>query len=185
MGRSHTERLALELASTVRALAACADEKWCESVFLAAFCDGESVEKGAISINPARVAISGELVRVDLHSLDEMPSRLNLGNLLVRELEPFIIGVGEVRVVWHEPFESLVVFRGDPSLVARDHEITPEMIEAGYFAFCKYDSRFEFLEDAVVRIYRAMRNAIKSEARVSVPAPGSRSQDRVQGLTRG
>lgn len=35
-------------------------------------------------------------------------------------------------------------------------EITPEMIEAGTSEFWAFDERFEFAEEAVVRIYRAM-----------------------------
>jgi hypothetical protein len=128
VGRSHAEQLALELANTIRILAVCAEENWCESISLPrGFMESESVESGAILIGAIRSTELGELARVDLHLLDGMPVRLHLGNLLVRETEPFIIGVGEVRVVWHEPFESLVVLRGNPFLVAGNHKKTPEI----------------------------------------------------------
>ncbi len=36
-------------------------------------------------------------------------------------------------------------------------EITPEMIQAGAEAFTEYDSRFEDVKTAAVRVYLAMR----------------------------
>ena len=38
-------------------------------------------------------------------------------------------------------------------------EVTREMIDAGMDALLKYDSRFDDLDEAVIQIWRAMKNA--------------------------
>lgn len=38
-------------------------------------------------------------------------------------------------------------------------KITPEMIAAGGDAFCSYDSRWDDVEDVVIRIWLAMKRA--------------------------
>lgn len=50
-------------------------------------------------------------------------------------------------------------------------EVTPEMIEAGAAELADYDERFEFREDAVMRIFLAM-----CDARTVSPMPED-SQD--------
>jgi len=40
-----------------------------------------------------------------------------------------------------------------------ENEITPKMLDAGLGEFHTYDSRFDFPEEVVTKIYRAMRRA--------------------------
>lgn len=40
-------------------------------------------------------------------------------------------------------------------------EVTPEMVAAGVLSFSEYDCRFERPEELVVRVYCAMREALK------------------------
>jgi len=43
-------------------------------------------------------------------------------------------------------------------------EITPEMMEAGEYAFAAYDHRFELMEDAVHRVWVAMERVRRRSA---------------------
>ena len=45
------------------------------------------------------MAILGELSRIDCHLCDDVALLDHVCDLFVREAEPFIIGVGEVRVI--------------------------------------------------------------------------------------
>ncbi len=55
------------------------------------------------------VAVLGELSRIDRHLLDDVALLDHVCDLFVGEVEPFIIGVGEVRVIRDEPFKLLIV----------------------------------------------------------------------------
>jgi hypothetical protein len=57
------------------------------------------------------VAILGELIRIDCHLCDDEALLADVGDLFVREGDPFIVGVGEVRVIRDEPFKLLIVGR--------------------------------------------------------------------------
>ena len=57
------------------------------------------------------VAILGELSRIDCHLRDDVALLDQVRDLFVREAEPLIMGVGEVRVIRDQPFELLVVGR--------------------------------------------------------------------------
>ena len=155
---SPADRRAIELADTIRALAVCADDKWCSSVLLHPdFGDDEKVEVGSVIINNRAVAEAGEVVRVECYLFEDVAACRELCRLLIRDIEPFIIGVGEVRVVWNEALKLLVVFRLNPSLVSRGHEVTPEMIDAGLAHLLRFHRERDDDEDVVTRLYRAMR----------------------------
>jgi hypothetical protein len=47
----------------------------------------------------------------------------------------------------------------DSDVTGRDEEPTRKMIDAGMCALLKYDSRFDGLDEAVIQIWRAMKNA--------------------------
>ena len=101
-----------ELAGAVRSAAFVAEKMWGSRIALPrGFFDQESVECGKVTLAPCAVAEPGELVRIDDHLLDDMPTRLRFQKALSREIEPFIIGVGEVRVVRKDGFDGLVVVR--------------------------------------------------------------------------
>jgi hypothetical protein len=104
-------RLASELAARIRSAAFVADDRWCSELFLpSGFFDKKSIERGLIPLSSCAVTEPGELARIDDHCLNGMPSRLLLRELLIREIEPFIIGIGEVRVTTKDAFDGLVVF---------------------------------------------------------------------------
>ena len=104
-----------EVADTARHLIRRHAPGWCATMsLLAPLDDREGSSEGAIGIDPASAAVRGELLRIDDHLLDCDAVRLVVRNLLRRDLEPFIEGVGEVWVAWGEPFESIVVLAGKP-----------------------------------------------------------------------
>jgi hypothetical protein len=118
-------RLASELAARVRSAAFVAEQKWGSVIYLPlGFLDEKSIECGKVTLAPRAVTESGEVVRIDDHLLDGMPARLFLQEMLLREIEPFIIGIGEVRVVRKNPTDDLIVLRteeGDPGF---NHGVT-------------------------------------------------------------
>jgi hypothetical protein len=58
----------------------------------------EAVENVDVVTGIRRAAVSGELARIDFDLLDSEPLAAALRGLLRAEIEPFIIGVGHVRV---------------------------------------------------------------------------------------
>ena len=46
-------------------------------------------------------------------------------------------------------------------------EVTPEMVSAGKSALLEYDDDYEFAEDAVVRVYLAMRSIERKKRKQS------------------
>lgn len=77
-----------------------------EGLFL---CKTQKVER--ILSYPSRNTVAAELVRIDLDFLDEITDTSALKLLLRKELEPFIIGVGEIRAI--ESAKGLIVARMD------------------------------------------------------------------------
>jgi hypothetical protein len=101
-----------ELAASIRSAAFVAEKMWGSRIALPrGFFDQESVECGKVTLAPCAVAEPGELVRIDDHLLDDMPARLCFEKTLSREIEPFIVGVGEVRVIRKNGFDGLIVVR--------------------------------------------------------------------------
>jgi hypothetical protein len=113
---------ASQVAATARAIALSADERWCSSILLPSgmgICAG--FEGGGIVIGTRAVAVPGEIVRVDFHLNDDLPATHRIRDLLIRELEPFIIGIGNVRVIWEETSKRLIVRLREPRDVTIDH----------------------------------------------------------------
>lgn len=92
-----------QLASSIRAAGLIAvsqpfANRWCESIFVPqGFFDNESAQC-RVCFAPARIQEPGELVRIDFDLDDDMSDISQIATLLRMELEPFIIGVGQVRV---------------------------------------------------------------------------------------
>src|ERR1700731_1597093 len=96
------ESAAQRLAAIVRIAAkvAASDEfggKWCESITVpGAFFDGVIPQTHNVCVCPARVKEAGELVRVDWDFPGVSSSLDEFSNLLLLEIQPFIIGCGYV-----------------------------------------------------------------------------------------
>ena len=99
-----------DLPVIARSLISASSPGWCASLSLEPFLgDGESCAGVAIGIDPAGAAVSGELLRVNGHLLDDDVIRLEVFDFLRRELEPLIEGIGQVRVIRGEELEGFVV----------------------------------------------------------------------------
>jgi hypothetical protein len=87
--------------------------KWCESMTaFGGFFDGTIPESYSVCHCPSRVEIPGELVRINWNP-KHLPARLlELSDLVRLEIEPFIIGVGNV-VVENIPEGGVIVRRQD------------------------------------------------------------------------
>jgi hypothetical protein len=163
--RRRVEALASQVASITRAAAYTATPEWVSSVVCAVgLLDSEISQPIMVALVPARVAIPGELVRVDLNIPTGMPETLEVQFLLHLEIEPFIVGVGKV-VVDDAPNGIIVrrvdAWENDGCHIKAPVEVTAEMIEAGANEYISYDARFEDLGDAVLRIWKSM-NAAKT-----------------------
>src|SRR5438094_152557 len=82
--------------------------------FFAIESDDVSAERCVIGFDPARLAKRGELLRIYDDPIHDETARFRFRYLLRRVLEPFVVGVGEIRVVWGEPFESIVILPPNP-----------------------------------------------------------------------
>jgi hypothetical protein len=105
----HTVRRASELAARIRTAALVSEKKWSCVIYLPRNFFDESIECGKIILSPCAVTELGEVARIDDHLLDGMAVRLFLQEMLSREIEPFIIGVGKVRVIRKHPFDGLII----------------------------------------------------------------------------
>lgn len=86
--------------------------EWGCSIFVPhSFLKSEVVESLNVGAGVSRRAIPSELVRVNLDGIADIPFADIIRTLLRREIEPFIIGVGEV-IVEDEP-EGLVIGLGN------------------------------------------------------------------------
>jgi hypothetical protein len=113
-----------QIASALRAVACCATSDWSMLPRLpAVFLDGQvghSPAVGAMRVRPAEVA---ELVRLDFHLDNLVASHCETVSLLRLELEPFIIGVGKVRV--RDSTEGIVVALADDRQAKDWHVVDP------------------------------------------------------------
>lgn len=103
-----------QLASSIRADAwsAADTEGWGRSIFVPhSLLVSEVFETVQVAVVPCRVAVPGELVRVHIDRLALMPHADVIRAHLKREIEPFIIGVGEVTI--EQTPEGFVVMRGN------------------------------------------------------------------------
>lgn len=84
---------------------------------------GEGPKIVEIVICPCRPTMRGELVRLDLNPLDGVTDHHQWHRLLILEIEPFIMGVGQVR--GHETPEGIVIVKLDQWLDEGSHDIRP------------------------------------------------------------
>jgi hypothetical protein len=113
--RTSHDQIVEEVAETARALCAAPGARYCSTIFFVVESNSEAAERSVIGFDPARFAPRGELLRIDDHLIDGDAARLQFRYLLRRQLEPFIIGVGQIRVVWGEGFEGVVILPFDPN----------------------------------------------------------------------
>lgn len=126
MDDAATVRLISGLAERLRSAASVAEDKWSSLISVPlGFFDAESIQCGKIALSPCAVTEPGEVVRLDDHVFDGMPFRLRLQQALTREIEPFIIGVGEVRMVRKDSFDGLIVLRTKVAEAGLDHVEVP------------------------------------------------------------
>lgn len=108
---------------------------WGRSVFVPhSLLVSEAFEEVKVGVSPYRPEVLGELIRVHLDGIADVPTAAIIRSYLRGEIEPFIIGVGEVAV--DDTAEGIVIRltdRGDElgGHNVRSSEITPEMIAAG------------------------------------------------------
>jgi hypothetical protein len=113
-----------------------------------------------VSVMGIPIAVPGELVRVNLNMPTGMSLTSDVQLLLNLEIEPFIVGVGKVKV--DNTPNGIVVRRVDARKDNNRHieapvEITLEMIKAGVKEFLESRSLLtEEPQDAVEAIFRAM-----------------------------
>ena len=90
------------------------------------------------SSRPLRLTVPGELVRIDFDLFGIVPGQHDLTHLLVLEIEPFVIGVGEARV---ENTREGVVIRGADSRIVDDvkHDVHLAKPETGQPRLYKAD----------------------------------------------
>jgi hypothetical protein len=104
-----------------------AGEGWATSVFAShAFVMSELPETLKVGAGPCRPEESGELVRLDFDIFDGVPALGELVALLAREIEPFIIGVGEVLV--YETPKGLKVILLDGGKTDRSHKTSARCV---------------------------------------------------------
>lgn len=85
----------------------------------------EVIEPVQVGAGPYRFKEPGELARVNIYGLADVPHANILKRSLVRELEPFVIGVGEITI--DDLPEGLIVRRRDGGGEHDSHEIIPSM----------------------------------------------------------
>jgi hypothetical protein len=109
-----------ELAPGLVALASIEDDEWCRSVlFPFGFFEREIVEAVKVAGGIRRVAIPGELVRIDFN-VNGLPSAtVNLRHILRAEILPLSKGLG---YVVDDCPEGLVIRRDDQRHTRGDHE---------------------------------------------------------------
>jgi hypothetical protein len=155
MGKDGLSVAISSLASRVRAVACSADNKWCSEIVLTSgFCDEKNTEYGLFSLMIKRVLLDGELVHIDTHLIKDDLERFSICDQVSREIEPFIIGVGEVKAAVNDNSGSLVICRGE-----RDVEISIPMAAAGVAVLDEYEDTPIFDERLVARIFSAMVRA--------------------------
>ncbi len=111
-----------QIASIARVGARGATAEWITSISIlpASYCGGKIPQTVECVICPDRRAVPGELVRLDLNIPHSMSRHGELQRLLCLEIEPFIMGVGNVRV--KEATKGIVVLRLNEGLKNVGHD---------------------------------------------------------------
>lgn len=151
-----------QIASAIRTAAACATPEWAQSLLVAPVFDKSEIPKPLdIASCAYRVTVPGELVRLDFYPNDLAAVTLDYRRFIRAEIEPFIIGVGNV--VAEDTAEGIIVFSREKRDSA-SHDITPAMIAAGSAALEAFPA-IDLWEgwisssDVVQAVYSAMRSS--------------------------
>lgn len=109
------EALDSDLVATALVLVRGRDEGLCSTLALLPVSDGRKGGQACdVVIDPARVAMRGEVLRVYDGCSNSVSERLHFRDLLSRDLLPSIVGWGKCRVVWEEFTECRVILPGNP-----------------------------------------------------------------------
>jgi hypothetical protein len=111
-----------QIAGIARTGARGATAEWVTSISIlpTSYGGGKVPQTVECVICPDRSAVPNELVRLDLNIPDFIPSHSELKRILCLEIEPFIIGAGNVRV--KETAKGIVVLRLDAGLKDIGHD---------------------------------------------------------------
>jgi hypothetical protein len=117
---SRMEDIAKGLASVGRGAACAATPDWARSITLTTSLFGsELLKRVECTSMPCRVAVLGELVRIDFDFNVIVSTKNDLAHLLRLEIEPFIIGVGEVRV--EDAPKGVIIRKADLGIMNNRH----------------------------------------------------------------
>ena len=114
--RTQIEELAKEVAAVAKALAhGGTSELFCPRIWPTPVDeDRVGLPSYSIVIDTARVTERGESVRINDDLLESDALRFQFRDHIRLEIEPFIEGVGQVRVLWGESFDGIVVILNKP-----------------------------------------------------------------------
>lgn len=127
----HLEGIAHQIAREARIAANCAQPGWAYSVSVpSALFVREVKQTQAVASYATRSDVPNELVRIDLDLHDIKTDLVALKLLLRMELEPFIIGVGQVRT--RETAKGLMVLRAEErqEILLAHHDDSPQLVGA-------------------------------------------------------
>lgn len=109
-----TACLAKEVAAIARIGLPGPHDRYCSALYVPSPGVSESRDAVVAWLLTVRRTPRRELIRIKGEFLDAPSDRLVFGDLLRREIEPFIEGVGQVRVAWDESLRALVVLAAAP-----------------------------------------------------------------------
>ena len=110
----------------MRALALPADEKQASLNWLpASFGKGEVSKCGDVTVTICVFTEPCELTRIDDRLFGDITARRYLRDFLIREIDPFIISIGKVRVGANDSFDGLIVLRSNPRNISCTHGDAP------------------------------------------------------------
>ncbi len=110
------EELAKEVATVAKALAhGGTSEIFCPRISPTPIdVDRVGLPSYSIVIDTARVTERGESLRINDDLLESDALRFQFRDHIRLELEPFVEGIGQVRVLWGESFDGVVVILNEP-----------------------------------------------------------------------
>ena len=113
-----------DIVATAVALISCVSDGLFSTIALLPISgDRKGVETCHVVIDPCRVAVRGEVLRVYDRRGDCLSDRSQCSDLLLRELLPRIVGRGEYKIVWEELTECWVILPGDPNDDSTCHDL--------------------------------------------------------------
>jgi hypothetical protein len=114
-----------DIAETVAALIRTADNNSCAVLSLVDGAINGKCAKGCeIVVQPDCVAVSGELLWIDDHLLDDDTVRLQFRDALRRVLLPLVKGIGEFRFIRQKSFDGFIILPDIPSEVGSFSQVS-------------------------------------------------------------